>query len=245
MKVLIIGASSAVAKTMAILLAQEGAEIFCLARNESKVTELQQQLGESYKGGYFFDFCQHSQAPLAINACLESLGHIDLAIFAHGLLIDQQLSEFDMALTQQCFDTNLFSVLALLMPLKQQMLIQNKGKIAVITSVAGDRGRPRNFTYGAAKGALSVYLQGLRSVLWRSGVEVYDFKMGPVDSPMTVDHEKNFSFSSCEQVSARMLKLLKTRQYHAYVPGYWRWVMLAVRCMPEAMFQRLGFLSDR
>lgn len=245
MKVLLIGANSAVAKAMALQLAAQGADIFCLARKEESLISLQSQLADNYKGGYFFDFCEQSQSQCAIEAGVKILGHIDLAIFAHGVLTDQIASESDMQLTQSCFDNNFFSVLALLMPLKQHMLLQGQGKIAVISSVAGDRGRPRNFTYGAAKGALSLYLQGLRSVLWGSGVEVYDFKMGPVDSPMTLNHEKNFSFSRCDQVSKRMLALLKTQQYQAYVPGYWRWVMLVVRCLPETLFQRLKFLSSR
>ena len=115
----------------------------------------------------------------------------------------------------------------------------------MITSVAGDRGRPRNYSYGAAKAALTVYLQGLRSRLWNTGVEVYNFKMGPVDTPMTVDHEKNFSFSTSENVAQIMIKALANKRYEVYVPGYWAWVMLAVRLMPEALFQRLRFLSAR
>ncbi|NRB42769.1 MAG: SDR family NAD(P)-dependent oxidoreductase [Pseudomonadales bacterium] len=244
-KIVFIGANSAVAKTLALQFAEQEVEIFCLARNEASLEKHIKALGGAYKGGYFFDFCDYSQAKAAIQAAVSVLGHIDLAVFAHGTLPDQVVSEFDMAVTLDCFENNLLSVIALLMPVKQQMLLQKTGKIAVISSVAGIRGRPRNFTYGAAKGALSLYLQGLRSVLWDTGVEVYDFKMGPVDSPMTIDHEKNFSFASCDQVSARIIKLLKTRQYQAFVPGYWRWVMLAVRIMPERLFQRLGFLSDR
>ena len=122
---------------------------------------------------------------------------------------------------------------------------QGFGKLGVISSVAGDRGRPRNFSYGAAKSAVSTYLQGLRSSLYDSGVEVYDFRLGPVDTPMTIDHEKNFSFSSVDKVSELIIRHFQGRKYCCYVPGFWYWVMLAVRNMPEAIFQRLKFLSAR
>jgi short-subunit dehydrogenase len=115
----------------------------------------------------------------------------------------------------------------------------------VITSVAGERGRPRNYTYGAAKGGLTIYLQGLRSKLWGSGVEIYTFKMGPVDTPMTVDHEKNFSFSTVDAVSEAIVKGFSKKRYERYVPGYWQIVMFFVRIMPERLFQKFDFLSGR
>ncbi len=114
------------------------------------------------------------------------MGRIDLALIAHGDLLDQAASEVDLQAARNTFEINLMSVISLLIPLSNLMEEQGSGKIGVITSVAGDRGRPRNYTYGAAKGALNLYLQGLRSRLWESGVEIYTLKLGPVDTPMTV-----------------------------------------------------------
>ena len=246
MRVLLLGANSAVAKSLAVKLAEEGADIFCVVRNQNSIADLQKLLGDAFAGSYCFDFTNTGESAMAVDAAIKALGGVDLAFFAHGLLPDQMQSEVDFSVFSEAFNVNLHAVIALLMPVKEYMLSQSiPAKIAVITSVAGDRGRPRNFIYGAAKGALSLYLQGLRSSLWGSGIEIYDFKMGPVDSPMTIAHEKNFSFSSCEKVSQIIRQRLNSRRYTCYVPGYWRWVMLAVKFMPEGLFQRLGFLSAR
>ena len=245
-RILIIGATSAVAQGVAHCFVQQGnTRIYCLARNPEKMEALAQDLGEAYAGSIRYDFNQTLHARQAVKYAVEALGEIDIALIAHGNLYDQIASEQDFAMAQATFETNLLSVISFLIPLSEQMLQQGFGKIGVITSVAGDRGRPRNYTYGAAKGALNIYLQGMRSRLWQSGVEIYTFKMGPVDTPMTVDHEKNFSFASVDEVSEKIVKAFGRTRYECYVPGFWRFVMLGVRIMPEWLFQRLKFLSGR
>ncbi|MEB3357261.1 MAG: SDR family NAD(P)-dependent oxidoreductase [Synechococcales bacterium] len=244
-RVLMVGATSAVAQAVAHRLADRGDRLFCLARNPDKMSAIGKSLGTAYVGSYCFDFTDTTQAQTAVDLAVKHLGGIDLAFFAHGDLPDQIASEKDFQIVRHTFETNLLSVIALLLPVCDQLLQQGSGKIGVITSVAGDRGRPRNYTYGAAKGALSLYLQGMRSRLWQSGIEVYTFKMGPVDTPMTVTHPKNFSFSTVDQVARQMVKAMEGKRYQVYVPGYWAWVMLAVRNMPESLFQRLAFLSGR
>lgn len=245
-RILIIGATSAVAQGVAKRFAQQhNARIYCLARSTEKMEALAEELGEAYAGSIRYDFNQTLHARQAVKFAVEALGEIDIALIAHGALYDQMTSEQDFATAQATFETNLLSVVAFLIPLSEQMLQQGFGKIGVITSVAGDRGRPRNYTYGAAKGALHIYLQGLRSRLWRSGVEIYTFKMGPVDTPMTVDHEKNFSFTTVDEVSVKIVKAFGRKRYECYIPGFWRLVMLGVRVMPEWVFQRLNFLAGR
>lgn len=242
---LIIGATSAVAGAVAERLAERGARLYCLARNTDKMTRLEGALGDALVGYECFDFNATDQAADAIERARTDLGRIDLTLIAHGMLPDQVATEHDYELARTTFETNLLSVVALLIPLVDILLEQGGGKLGVITSVAGDRGRPRNYTYGAAKGALAIYLQGLRSRLWRDGVEVYTFKLGPVDSPMTVDHAKNPSFSSVSRVADGIVRAYDGGRYVVYIPGWWAAVMLAVRSMPEWLFQRLSFLSER
>ncbi len=245
MRILMIGATSTVAQAVALRFAGKGVKIFCLARSEEKMSAVATQLGESCVGSYCFDFNDSNKVQEAVDQAVKVLGSIDLAFIAHGTLPDQIKTEENFTLVEEAFRDNCLSVISLMQPVCKQLEQQGAGKIAVITSVAGDRGRPRNFTYGAAKGALSLYLQGMRSVLWQSGIEVYDFKMGPVDTPMTTTHEKNFSFSTVDVVAKKMEKALTRKRYVVYVPGFWCWVMLAVKNMPEAIFQKLKFLSAR
>ena len=245
LRVLIIGATSAVAQGIAQRFAQQRASIYCLARSPEKMAKVAEMLGDAFAGDYCYDFTQTDLAPNAIAQATQTLGSIDIALFAHGDLLNQIGSEHDYAVAEKTFAINQLSIIALLIPLSEQMERQGSGKIGVITSVAGERGRPRNYTYGAAKGGLTIYLQGLRSKLWGSGVEIYTFKMGPVDTPMTVDHEKNFSFSTVDAVSEAIVNGFEKKRYERYVPGYWKLVMFFVRNMPEWLFQRLDFLSGR
>ena len=109
----------------------------------------------------------------------------------------------------------------------------------------GARGRPRNYTYGAAKGALNLYLQGLRSRLYPAGVKVTTLKLGPVDTPMTRTHRKNALFATPARAARDIVRALDRGAGEVYVPWYWRPIMAVVRNTPEPLFQRLGFLSGR
>jgi decaprenylphospho-beta-D-erythro-pentofuranosid-2-ulose 2-reductase len=244
MNILIIGATSAVAQKYASICSKRGDQLFLVARNSDKLATVCQGLGTAVVGSKSYDFTDVHLAQGTIDEALQKLEHIDIALFAHGLLPEQVDTERDVELMAQVFSVNLVSVIALLNPLHKALQSQSKSsKIAVITSVAGDRGRPRNFAYGAAKGGLGLYLEGLRSKYLRSGVALYNVKLGPTDTPMTVSHEKNGTFITAEKAATLIDKGLKGQRYTLYVPGFWRWIMLVVKLMPEWLFQRLKFLS--
>lgn len=242
--ILVIGANSRVAASMITLLAGSN-NLYLMARNRAGLESKLAAAGITPAWIAACDFLDTARTQALIGDAWEHSGGIDVAIIAHGLLGEQIPTEQDFALADAVISTNFTCVVAQLITLSNLMAMRQAGKIASITSVSGDRGRPRNYTYGAAKGALSLYLQGLRSSLWGSGVEIYDFKLGPVDTPMTTTHTKDFSFSQPEQVAATMVRLLEGRRYTAYVPGWWRLVMWVVRNLPEALFQRFKFLSGR
>jgi len=136
-------------------------------------------------------------------------------------------------------------VVALLVPLGNHFEAAGAGHIAVLSSVAGDRGRPRNYTYGASKGAVNLYLQGLRTRLWPRGVGVHTLKLGPVDTPMTTTHEKTMLFARADRVAVDIVAAIDAGRAEAYVPWYWRFIMAIVRNMPERAMQRLRALSGR
>ncbi|EDM80906.1 oxidoreductase, short-chain dehydrogenase/reductase family protein [Plesiocystis pacifica SIR-1] len=244
-RVLIIGATSAIASEVARRCAVRGDRLYLLARNPTKLAALEAELGPAVIGSAQADLDEVDAAEARIEGALASLGGLDLALIAHGRLGDQLRSERDVGEAMATLHTNLSSVVALLVPLGRHFAEAGAGHLGVITSVAGERGRPRNFTYGAAKGGLSHYLEGLRSVLGPQGVRVHNFKLGPVDTPMTVDHPKTAVFAEVPQVAAAILRGLEGRRHVIYVPGWWRWIMLVVRNLPEPIFQRLPFLSGR
>src|SRR5690606_29066488 len=121
--------------------------------------------------------------------------------------------------------TNFVSAVSLLMPLANYLETQGRGHLAAITSVAGERGRPRNYTYGAAKSALTTYLAGLRSRLYVKGVRVHNLKLGPVDTPMSAGHPKNALWGEKGWVAKGIVQAMERRWHVAYLPRSWAAVM--------------------
>jgi short-subunit dehydrogenase len=117
---------------------------------------------------------------------------------------------------------------------------QKRGCITVVSSVAGDRGRQSNYVYGAAKGALSVFLQGLRNRLSKSGVAVVTVKPGLIDTPMTATVKKGLLAASAKGVGEGIYRAMKQRKEVVYLPWFWRPIMLIVRNIPEPVFKRLS-----
>jgi decaprenylphospho-beta-D-erythro-pentofuranosid-2-ulose 2-reductase len=244
MNVLILGATSTVAADVARIYRNRGARFYLVARSRDKLAALSRELGTSVIGETCVDFLDSAATSTALRFALDSLGVVDLALIAHGDLGNQSESETDFAEAQRQLLINYVSVVCQLTVLGPFFEEQGRGTIAVISSVAGERGRPRNYTYGSAKGGLSIYLQGLRSRLWQR-VGVITIKLGPVDTPMTRQHEKNALFVSSERAARGIVRAIARRRGEVYVPGFWRIIMLIVRNLPESVFQRLAFLSGR
>lgn len=244
-RVLIVGATSAIAAEVARLYGARGARLHLLARSGAKLQALVESLGEARVTSALADFSQLPRVEQLVADAAKELGGIDIVLIAHGELGDQLASEHSFADAEAIFRTNLLSVVAFLVPLANLLEAQRAGTIGVITSVAGERGRPRNYTYGAAKGALNVYLQGLRSRLFRAGVRVVTLKLGPVDTPMTVAHTKTALFAQPAGVAASIVHALDAGVSEAYVPSFWGAIMPIVRNTPERLFQLLPFLSGR
>jgi decaprenylphospho-beta-D-erythro-pentofuranosid-2-ulose 2-reductase len=241
--ILVIGATSAIA-TELIRTMPASYGFYLVGRSSQKCQELAEELAESCLGWWSADFTNHQQIVEVWEQITNQAPQLDEIFIAHGYLGNQVLSEENYDESRKIIETNLTSVIAWLILTTSQYETKSIKKIGVITSVAGDRGRPRNFTYGAAKGGLNIYLEGLRSVLWGQ-VEIHTFKLGPVDTPMTKDHSKNFSFTSVEKAAQLIHRGFNSRRRVHYVPGFWRYILWTVRSMPEPMFQRLHFLSAR
>lgn len=250
LKVLILGATSAIAAECALRYAENGARLHLVGRNPEKldavvracssvpgltqpVTSFQAELGQ----------LEGNQA--VIERSIQALGGLDRVLIAHGLLSDQLETERSFAQAEESLRVNFLSAVSLLIPVANTLEQTRSGRIGVITSVAGERGRPRNYTYGAAKGALSLYLQGLRSRLFPAGVTVTTLKLGPVDTPMTVSHRKNLLFAQPGPVSRSIVEALEAGKGEVFVPSFWGLIMPVVRSLPEELFQKLGALSGR
>jgi short-subunit dehydrogenase len=176
-----------------------------------------------------------------LDGCYASLGQVDIALVAHGTLPDQKACEQDVALALQEFSSNGLSVIALLTTLANRMEAQCSGTIAVISSVAGDRGRPSNYLYGTAKAAVSTFCEGLRARLFKSGVHVLTVKPGFVDTPMTQGLPLPGPLvAKPEQVAHDIYMAIAKRKDVVYTRWFWRGIMTIIRLIPNFVFKRIS-----
>ncbi len=228
-----------------MLHAGRGDRLHLVGRSREKLDELMCRLGTVSVSVEGADLGDLDACAGIVERAIETLGGLDRVLVAHGDLGEQELSERSWSEAERILRVNYLSPVALLMPLANHFEKQRSGSIGVITSVAGERGRPRNYTYGSAKGGLNVYLQGLKSRLYRKGVHVTTLKLGPVDTPMTRDHEKTALFGEKSAVARDIVSAMDAGRAAAFSPWFWRYIMLVVRNTPEWLFQRLSFLSGR
>jgi len=243
--VAIFGATSTIAADIAREYAKRRARLYLVGRSSEKLASLLAELQPYVVGSALQDFDQLDDADACVQRAITALGSLDVAVIAHGLLGDQLESESRLEVAEQIARTNYLSVMALIIPLANQLEAQRAGHLAVLSSVAAERGRPRNYTYAAAKSALNTYLEGVRSRLYRSGVKIHVIKLGPVVTPMSEGHTKNALFARAPDVARQILSAIDTGGFSAYVPGFWRPLMFAVRNLPEFLFQRVPSLSGR
>lgn len=240
--VLVLGATSAIAQATARIFAEEGDNLILIGRNRDKLKEVAQDLevrGAASVKCAVLDFTRLKRRKKALEKIYEKLSPIDVVLVAYGVLVDQQACEQDFSAAEEQLNTNLISVCALLNELAHYFEEQKKGVIAVISSVAGDRGRQSNYFYGAAKGGLSIYLQGLRNRLYPAGVSVVTIKPGFVDTPMTAHLDQGILFVSPDVVARGIVKAIRKKKNVVYVPWFWRWIMLIIKAIPEPIFKRM------
>ena len=242
-KILIIGATSAIAEATARRWAAHGAALFLVGRSQSRLEAVADDLrvrGAANVASFVMD-ARDTAAHDAMFAAAESaLGGLDVALIAHGSLPDQRACEVSVELTVKEIETNALSVIALATRLAECFEKQGSGTLAVISSVAGDRGRQSNYVYGAAKGMVSLFMQGLRNRLARKGVRVITIKPGFVDTPMTAAFPKGALWAKPDAIARGIVRAVDRGADEVYLPGFWRLIMFVIRHVPERVFKKMS-----
>jgi short-subunit dehydrogenase len=243
MNVMIVGATSAIAHETAKHFAAQGASLYLVGRNADKLSTVAADLkvhGAKAVETAIVDLADLKRHPALIAAAIQALGGLDAALIAHGTLGDQDQAEADVEVMLREFTTNGLSYLSLLTILANHFEAQKRGTIAVISSVAGERGRGSNYVYGAAKGAVSLFTQGVRNRLSKAGVNVVTIKPGFVDTPMTATLKKNPLYANPRSVGKRIHAAMIKGEDVVYVPFFWAVIMMIIRNIPERIFKKLG-----
>ncbi|HEY2469851.1 MAG TPA: SDR family oxidoreductase [Terracidiphilus sp.] len=242
-RILILGATSAIAVAVARELLASDARFFLVARNAAKLDAVRSDLltrGAASVTTQVIDLDDTDAHTQMLSQTVQDLGSIDLALIAHGVLGDQTEAQTAFPAAAAILHTNFFSAVSLITWLANYFEQQHKGTLAVISSVAGDRGRKSNYVYGASKGALNIFLDGVRNRVDRSGAHVLTIRPGFVATPMTAHLPQGPLFVSPAQVAKGIVKAIVAHKDVAYVPSFWRPIMFIIRSVPEFIFKKLN-----
>lgn len=240
----IIGATSAIAKATAEVLAKRGDAFVLASRNTEKMTVIENKLTELGSKGvtsHYFDVCNTETHKDLLAFSKAALGEINGVLVAHGKLPEQEVAQQDALYILPAVHVNACSTACVVEVFAQYFEERRSGVLAVITSVAGDRGRLSNYIYGSSKAMITTYLQGVRQRLQKSKVQVLTIKPGFVDTPMTSFKEnKGLLWASPETIGKGIVSAIDREKDVVYLPGYWRLIMMLVRLTPEFIFKRLN-----
>lgn len=242
-KILVLGATSGIAEATCRIWAEQGAHLFLVARNAQKLAAVAADLrtrGASYVDTAVADLDDTDQHPALLAHAVNSLTGMDIAYLTYGILGDQAKAEQDFNTSAQIIYTNFMAPVSLLTWLANFCVQRRAGTLAVISSVAGDRGRKSNYLYGSSKAGLSAFLAGLRNRVDREGVTVLTIKPGPVKTAMTAGMKGSEKFADVDKVAQGIVKAIDKGRDVLYVPFQWQPIMFIIRNIPERVFKKLN-----
>ena len=240
--ILFLGAKSDIAKTTAVLYAKNGYSLYLAGRQvNTELIDFSRKLTQKYGCNvelFELDILSFETHQLFF----ESLPYKPEGVLCFiGYLGNQKESELDFKESRKIIDTNFTGIISLLNIFANYFEDKKGGFIVGVSSVAGDRGRKSNYTYGSAKAALSTYLSGLRNRLSESNVAILTIKPGYIKTKMTDNMNlPSLLTVSPNYVSKRIYNLQQRKAEVCYLPGYWYLIMVFIKTIPETIFKRLS-----
>lgn len=238
---LILGATSAIAQAFCRQVAPRDARFWIVGRNPSRLQSVAADLlarGAASAECAIFATGDYTALQTALAAGFAHLGPVDVFLAAQGILPDHAACEADPSALTELLTVNTLELMQASLLVATRFEQQGHGRLVLLGSVAGDRGRLNNYLYGTTKAALDPFCEGLRQRL-EPAIQVLLVKPGPVDSPMTAHLAKSPLFTTPEKVAADILRALRSRRGLLYSPFFWRWIMAIIRLLPRRIVKRL------
>lgn len=239
--IIVLGATSAMAEAACRLWAEEGAHLLLAGRNAARLEEIAADLRVrgAQAGTHVVDLSS-AEATKTFGEIVGGLGRVDVVLLAYGMLGDQTRAEADPKEALDIIAANFSSAAAWCLEAANVLERQGCGKLIVIGSVAGDRGRASNYVYGAAKGGLAVLVQGIAHRLAKSGAAAVLIKPGFVDTPMTAHiARKGLLWAKPDSVGRTIARAAgRSSSPIVYAPGFWRLIMAVIRATPSRVFHK-------
>lgn len=239
---LILGATSSIAKEVAKHWALEGANLVFAGRDLPSIQRIASDFEIRYgirAESLFFNAESWEEHEHFLKNVLERVEILHGAFLAFGYLGDHAEAIRDFRETKKIFDSNFTGACSICHHLANYFCERRAGFIAVLSSVAGDRGRQSNYVYGAAKSGLSTFLQGLRNRLHPYGVNVITIKPGFIDTAMTYGHPKIPFVTDPVLAGSQIHRAIQRGKSEVYIPSFWRYVMGIIKWIPENIFKRM------
>jgi decaprenylphospho-beta-D-erythro-pentofuranosid-2-ulose 2-reductase len=240
-KILIIGATSSIAEHCARIWAGRGDALYLVARNEERLKTIAADLkvrGASETHSYYMDLNDINSQATMLDAAEAAIDGIDTVLIAHGTLSNQKACEQSVEETLAEINTNALSTISLLTLIANRFETKRAGTIAVISSVAGDRGRSSNYVYGSAKAMVTAFTSGLRQRLHKSNVAVVTIKPGFVDTPMTAAFKKGLLWAKPPKVAVAIVEAIDKEKNEVYIPAFWFFIIAFIKSIPEIIFKK-------
>ena len=241
--VVILGATSAIARAAAIELGLRGYDLILASRdteeNQAVASDVQVRTGAKV-AAFSFEAEDVSSHAAFFSRCRDHFGDgLAGVVLCFGYLDDQQAAQQDFKIARRTIDVNYTGAVSILELFAGHFEERRNGFICAVSSVAGDRGRQSNYLYGSAKAGLTAYLEGLRNRLYRAGVPVTTVKPGFVDTKMTFGKPGLMLVASAEKAAKDTVKAALKGKDVVYTPWFWRYIMLIIQHVPERVFKRL------
>lgn len=240
--VLILGATSAVARASAALLARQGYALILAGRDTDELRRLAADLRireDARVDWEHFDAADQESHPRFFARVLGRTSRLSGVLLAFGSMGDHDLAVKEFAEAERIIRANFTAAVSILTLCANHLLESGGGFLIALTSVAGERGRQSNYLYGAAKGGLDLFLQGLRNRCFAGKVRVITIRPGFIDTAMTYGLPGLFLVASPEYAARKIVAALGRPGDIRYVPWFWRPIMLMIRLIPEVLFKRL------